>query len=284
MVVKLVTDSTANIDPVVCRELDITVISLTITFPDESFKELDVDHAYFYSKIDRTGIIPTASQPALGEIVAVFRRLVQQGDDVLAVFISSEMSGTYYAALQARQLVLQEQPDAGIMVIDSRTNCMPMGMPVIEAARYSQKDGASLAEAARLVEKLLKQVDFYFLPTTLTYLKKGGRIGGAAALVGSLLDIKPIMTVKDGKADIYKKVRTTRAAIDQLMAVLETTEKTRGLQQVIVHHINNRRDGEMLVVRIYERFGLKAELVPIGPTIGLHVGPGTIGVAFCTRE
>lgn len=138
MTVKIVSDSTSYIDASVQRELDIAIIPLSVSFPDESFKETEVDYDYFYSKIEREGIIPTSSQPAQGEIQEVFTNIVARGEEVLAIFLSSDMSGTYHSALIAKYMIMQEYPAARIEVIDSRTNCLAMGLTVMAAAQAAQ--------------------------------------------------------------------------------------------------------------------------------------------------
>ncbi|MDD4802768.1 MAG: DegV family protein [Syntrophomonas sp.] len=283
MGVKIVTDSTSYIDVDVQRELDIAVIPLSVSFPDETFLETQVDYDYFYNKIEKEGIIPTSSQPAQGKIHKVFADIVEQENEVLAIFLSSDMSGTYDSALAARELIMRENPAARIEVIDSRTNCMAMGLSVLAAARAA-REGKSLAESAEAARRTMKQVKFYFVPAGLEYLKKGGRIGGAAALLGSILNLKPILYVKNGKTAMLEKVRGTRAAIERLTKLLEEDNRLYGVNNVIVHHISCPDKAAQLAQTIKQRYGLEAEVLSIGPVIGLHVGPGTLSVIYCTED
>jgi DegV family protein with EDD domain len=283
MSVKIVSDSTSYIDASVQRELDIGIISLSVSFPDESFKETEVDYDYFYNKIEREGIIPTSSQPAQGEIQEVFANIVSRGEAVLAIFLSSDMSGTYASALSARDMVLQEYPSARIEVVDSRTNCLAMGITVMEAAKAAQ-EGKSLEEILELVHQTMKRVKFYFVPAGLEYLKKGGRIGGAAALLGSILNLKPILYVEDGKTALLERVRGSRAAIERLLNLLENDFKSYGLKNVMVHHISCPDKAAELAQVINTRYGLEVSVLPIGPVIGLHVGPGTLSIIYCTEK
>lgn len=283
MSLKIVTDSTAYIDPSVQQELDITVIPLSVNFPDESFKETEVDYAYFYDKIDREGIIPTSSQPAQGEIRQVFNNIISKGKDVLAIFLSSEMSGTYHSALSARDMIRQEYPAARLEVLDSRTNCMAMGLIVIAAARAA-KEGRSIEEAAEAARQTMKRIKFYFVPAGLEYLKKGGRIGGAAALLGSILQIKPILYVDNGKTAVLERARGARAAINRLLNLLDNDYKKYGLKNVMVHHISCPDKAAELAQIINTRYSLEVSVLPIGPVIGLHVGPGTLAIIYCTEN
>ena len=283
MTIRIVTDSTAYIEAAVQEQFNITIIPLSVSFPDETFKETEVEYDYFYNKIDKGGIIPTSSQPAHGEIEQVFTDIVSQGHEIIAIFISSAMSGTFQSALSARDRIMQAYPEAGIEILDSRTNCMAMGMIVLAAARAAQ-EGKSLAEAVAAALETQKRVKFYFVPAGLEYLKKGGRIGGAAALLGSLLQIKPILYVQDGITAVLERARGSRAALERMLTLLDNDNRTYGLRNVLVHHIGSPGKAEELAQRIETRYGLKAAVVPIGPVIGLHVGPGTLAVIYITEN
>lgn len=283
MSIKIVTDSTSYIDAETREKMDITIIPLSVSFPDESFKETEVDYSYFYNKIKTTGIIPSSSQPAQGEIEQLFAGIVAEGHELIAIFLSSEMSGTYQSALSARERVLQEYPEARMEIIDSRTNCMAMGAMAVTAARAVQ-EGKSMSEAVEAVRKVMKRIKFYFVPAGLEYLKKGGRIGGAAALLGSILKINPILYVLDGKTDLWGRARGNRAAIEQMLTLLENDYRSCGLKYVLVHHISCPEKAGELAQLIRTRYNLDVEMVSIGPVIGLHVGPGTLGIVYITEN
>ncbi|MGE5397289.1 MAG: DegV family protein [Chitinophagales bacterium] len=281
MGVKVLTDSTSYILPELARDLDITVIPLSVQFPDESFKETEVDFNYFYAKIKKDNVIPVSSQPSLGDITTAFENIVAKGDDVVAVFISSEMSGTYHSALTAKQIILEKYPHAAIEIIDSRTNCMALGLPVIEAARIA-KAGHSLENVAEKAKHIIQRVNFCFIPAGLEYLRKGGRIGGAAALLGSILKITPILFVEKGKTAVLKKARGYRTALEDMLARVDKDFINCGLNHVVVHHIQCHARGMELAERLKEKYGFEVPVVPIGPVIGLHVGPGAIGIVYST--
>jgi DegV family protein with EDD domain len=280
---KIITDSTAYIEPAVQNELDIAVIPLSVHFPDESFRENEVDYDYFYRKIEREGIIPTSSQPPQGEIEAVFRNYITQGHAILAIFISSEMSGTYHSALSARASIEAEYPSAQIEIIDSRTNCMAMGFTVMAAAQAAAQD-KELAEIAAVARKNMDRTKFYFVPAGLEYLKKGGRIGGAAALLGSLLQIRPILFVDRGRTELLTKARGTRAALERILGLLESDLRTKAIEKILVHHISCADKALELAAIIKTRYGLQPTISAIGPVIGLHVGPGTLGIVYTTEN
>lgn len=283
MSIKVVTDSTAYITADFQQEYDLTVVPLSVIFPDESFKETEVDYDYFYDKIDRDGIIPTSSQPSQGEMEKVFNRLIDEGHEIIAIFISGELSGTCQSAYGARQAILQDKPTARIEIIDSRTTSMALGFIVLAAAQAAQ-EGKSLEEVVAVARSMQRRTGIYFVPATLEYLKKGGRIGGAGALLGSLLQIKPILYLSNGKVDVLEKARGTRAALDNILDVGYREYQARGLSQAAVVNVIAETKAAELATEIRHRYGLEAPVVPIGPVIGLHVGPGTLGIVYVTER
>lgn len=285
MGITVVTDSTSYIDMESQQELDISVIPLTVHFTDESFKETEVDYDYFYNKIERTGIIPTSSQPTPGEIYHIFRQILSRGDDIVAVFISSAMSGTYNTAMNIKNQLLEEFSSAKIEILDSRTNCMALGLQVMEAARAA-KAGKTLEKVVHAALYTRDRVRFYFVPETLEYLKKGGRIGTASALLGSILNIRPILTVdmKKGMTHLLHKARGTSTAIKRMMDLMEEDIQKYGLREIVVHHINAPEMAHHLRQILQDRYGLPVRIHSIGPVIGLHTGLGTVGFVYCTER
>ena len=281
MGVKLVTDSTSYIPLDVQETLEISVIPLSVNFPDESFLETEVDYSYFYNKIESSGVIPTSSQPSVGDMEACFRRILDGGHDIVAIFISAQMSGTYEAAVGMREQLVKEYPDAGFAIYDSKTNCMSLGHPVVESAKAA-KEGRSFDEVCELAVSLIARMHFYFTPATLDYLQKGGRIGGASALLGRVLKIRPVLFVDEGSTNVYRKARGFQGAINEILKRMDSDIQDRGIAQIIVMHIHYQDKAEEIAQTIEERYGIAAPILPIGPVIGLHVGPGTIGIVYCT--
>lgn len=280
MAVKLITDSTSYIDAATQQDLDIKVVSLSVHFPDESFDETRVAYDYFYNKIEKDNVIPTSSQPTPDSIYSAMKTAVDQGDDVLGVFLSAKMSGTFDTAMSARQMVLEEYPQARIEIIDSKTNCMSMGLQVVEAA-LAARAGKTMEELLTIVHQVSSRVRFYFVPASLQYLIKGGRIGGAAALIGSLLQIRPILYVNDGMTDVFDRVRGTRKAVNRMLQKLDEDVKKHGIKHLLVHHISDEENGRELAEHLSRKYNREVRALSIGPVIGLHVGPGTIGIVYC---
>lgn len=283
MTIKLVTDSTSYIQEEILRNLDIKIVSLAVNFPDESFDEDTVDYKGFYERIEREGIIPTSSQPSVGTMIDTFKEIIIRGEEVLGIFISAKMSGTYECALQAKKVLLEEYPQACIEILDSKTNCMALGLQVIEAAGAAQA-GKKMEEVKQIAQDIRDKVRFYFVPATLDYLIKGGRIGGASALLGSLLKIRPILYVNDGMTDVEEKVRGTKAAIKRIIQLLHEDASKYGLKHLLVHHIHDYERGADLAHNLSQVYQRQVSACSIGPVIGLHVGPGTLGVVYCTEE
>jgi DegV family protein with EDD domain len=283
MTVKIITDSTSYIDEKTRQDLDITRVNLSVSFPDETFEETKVAYDYFYQKIEKDKVIPSSSQPSLGQIYDSFLEIAARGEEVLGIFLSSKMSGTYESALIARQQVLEKFPRACIEVFDSKTNSMAMGIQVIEAALAAQS-GKKMAEVKEVAHHIRERIHFYFVPASLEYLIKGGRIGGAAALIGSMLRIRPILYVNDGMTDVYERIRGTRRAIQRMLDILHEDARKNGLKHLLVHHINDDRRGRELAEHLSRHYKRPVLSFPIGPVIGLHVGPGTVGIVYCTKN
>ncbi|WP_139906130.1 DegV family protein [Clostridium thermarum] len=284
MAVKILTDSTSYIANNILEELDIRRISLSVKFEDESFKEIDIDNESFYDKMEKKGI-PVSSQPSVGEMKEEMVKVVEKGDSLLCIFISSEMSGTYSSAHMVREMVLEEYPHAQIEIVDSRSNSMQLGYAAIVAARAA-KEGKSLQEVKAEAEANIKRSRFLFIPDTLKYLKKGGRIGTASALLGSILKIIPILTVEDAKTAVFTKVRTKKNAVAAMVEKMVSDISTYGIGEITVHHIDCISEASALVDMIKERLGSKidVQICDIGPVIGLHVGPGAIGLVYYTER
>jgi DegV family protein with EDD domain len=193
------------------------------------------------------------------------------------------MSGTFSTAHIAKEMVLEEFNSGKIEIIDSKSNCMQLGFSAIIAARAA-KDGEELGEVKRLVEENIKRSRFLFIPDNLSYLRKGGRIGGATALLGSILKIIPILTVEGGITTVLSKVRTKRNAVKAMLNKVISDIDKFGLGEIVVHHINCLDEATELSNKIKELLKVEVKICAIGPVIGLHVGPGAIGIAYYTKK
>lgn len=282
MAIKIVTDSTSYIPEEFINKYDISVVSLNVIMNGESIREVDLDNETFYSKMEESTEIPSSSQPSPDEIYNTFEKIIKEGNSIVGIFISSDMSGTVSSANLIKNMLLEKYPTAHIEIVDSRSNCMQMGYVAIEAAKAAAA-GKSMEEVIDVCTSIINNSRFLFTPDTLDYLKKGGRIGGASALLGTLFQIKPILTVCDGKTTVFTKVRTKKKAVDTLVTTLVNDLQGKELGGVIVHHINCQDEGLSLAAKIKKQLGVDVQIDTIGPIIGLHVGPGSIGVAYFTK-
>lgn len=281
MSVKIITDSTSYIPKELIEKYDITVVSLNVIINNKSYRETELKNSEFYKMMDEYNEIPTSSQPSLDELVKAIENKVVHGNEVLCIFLSSKMSGTFSSAHIAKDMVLEKHPNAKIEIFDSATNSMQMGYEVIESAKCAQ-DGWKMEDIINKTAKVRENSRFLFVPDTLKYLKKGGRIGRASALLGGILQIRPILTVENGETTVFDKVRTKKRAVDVIVnKVIEDCRKNE-IGGVIVHHINSEKEGRALADRLEEKLNITVEIKSIGPVIGLHVGPGSIGVAYFT--
>ncbi len=284
MSIKIITDSTSYIPKELIEKYDITVVSLGVVINNIANKEIEIENDKFYKTLEKLDSIPTSSQPSVDDLFNSFDQVIGEGHEALGVFISSEMSGTYATCNQLiKTMIMDKYPKARMEVIDSASNCMQMGYAVLEAVKLAQ-EGKSMEEVIAVVEAIKSKSRFLFVPDTLEYLKKGGRIGGAAALFGALLQIRPILTVEAGKTSVFDKVRTKQKAILKIIEKLQQDIKNRGLGQVIVHHINCEEEGRALANKIKEILGIDVDIQCIGPVIGCHVGPKTVGVVYYTEK
>lgn len=283
MSVKILTDSTSYIDENLRQELDIERVCLNVTFGNESFKETEISNEVFYEKMDEKGI-PISSQPSIAEMEEKMNNIVNNGDELLCIFLSSKMSGTYSTAHLVKNMILEKNENAKIEIIDSKSNCMQLGFASILAAKAA-KEGKSLEEVKNIAEENLKRSRFLFIPDNLTYLQKGGRIGDAGALIGNFLKIIPILTVENGETTVLTKIRTKKRAINTMVdKMLEDIENCGGLGDMIIHHINCLDEALELSEKIKEKINININICDIGPVIGLHVGPGAIGIVYYTEN
>jgi DegV family protein with EDD domain len=275
-VVRIVTDSTADLSEPQQREAGITVVPLNVRFGDEVFQDhVELSGDEFFARLKASPQLPKTSQPPVGAFEDVFRRQREAGDDVVAVHISSKVSGTFGAAEMAAKSVDGQHID----VIDSLTASMALGFLALEGARLA-KTGASRQQVADRIRALVPKARVLAAIDTLTYLEKGGRIGHARALLGSLLNFKPLITLQDGVVAPLGRARGRLQAIDKLVELLR---RDGSLTNLAVLHGGALADAERLRDRIAGSYpGLEIPLAETGAVIGTYTGPGVIGFTYLT--
>jgi DegV family protein with EDD domain len=275
----VVTDSTANLERKYTEKYNIKVASLSVNFPDCSFKETELEIQDFINLLEKYPEIPTSSQPSPADFYLIFQEAVAQGHSVVGIFISTALSGTYSSAATAARMIMEKYPEARIELIDSRATIMQLGYGVITAAKAATT-GESLESVAESARSSLERSRLYFIPRTLEYLKKGGRIGGAATLVGTLLKIRPILCVEEGRVAVYDKVRTFEKAVNRILEVFRKEYEEHGIAAATVHHFNNLAEAQKIADYIKKEYKIIPDINEIRAVIGVHAGPGAVGIAY----
>ncbi|MCR3922942.1 MAG: DegV family protein [Firmicutes bacterium] len=276
MGIKIFTDSTSDLPQGLVSELDITVIPLKVHFGEEAYLDwIDLDSDTFFAKLQASEVIPRTSQPSPADFESVYKRVTEAGDSIISIHISSHLSGTYQSAMIAKDML--EGMD--IEVIDAETSSMALGLIVIEAAR-AVKEGKSKDEIMNQVQAHLKKVKVYFAVDTLEYLQKNGRIGKAAALLGGLLSVKPLLTLKDGVIVPKEKVRGKSKAQERLIEIVgeEFGQDVKG--KAVILHGNELVEAVKMKEKLEQRYNFSEVLISaIGAVIGTHTGPGVLAIA-----
>ncbi|HXG42095.1 MAG TPA: DegV family protein [Dehalococcoidia bacterium] len=280
MPVKIVTDSTADLPPELVRELDIAVVPLTVVFGDRAYKEgVDIDHDTFYRLLQESKALPTTSAPSVGEMLQAYEEVLREAEELVCIHISSKLSATYNNACRAAE-ALRER-GARIEVVDSLNVSMGMGFIVLTAARAA-RGGASMEQVLAIARHCVDRVRLYFVLDTLEYLRRGGRIGRARAFLGSLLHVKPILSLREGEVHPEGRVRTRRQARERLLQLALATPR---IKEMAVGYTTDREEAEALLERVRPMLPhARPYLVRIGPVVGTHAGPGLLGVGTLEGE
>lgn len=283
----VVTDSTSNLPPDLSEELDIPVIPCTIQWGDESyFDGVTLDADTFYQWLQTRREFPTTSQPSAGAFIDFFQEVAKDKgtNTILGVFVSSELSGTIASAMQARGHLYEMQPDLQIEIVDSRSVSMGLGLPVLAAQRAAD-EGKSVEEAIEIVKRCQKATHVIFAVDTLEFLHRGGRIGGAARLVGSVLNLKPVLALADGRIEALEKVRTRAKSLRRVIEIAEERLEGRRPKEASIIQADAHADLDKFRDMVRERLNPEhLYTVTLSPAVGTHGGPGTLGVAFCTED
>ena len=276
--VAIVTDSTTAIPDSIAREHNLTVVPLNLIWDGHSYLDgIEVTPVEFYERLVKSDTLPTTSQPSVGMFVETYKKLIDQCYDILAIVISEKLSGTYQSAYQAAE----EFPKNRITVLDSKQGSMPLALAVLMTAQAAQR-GATLLECTNLAKDICERVRTLFVVDTLEYLHKGGRIGGAARLIGTALKMKPILEIKDGVIESFDKVRTFKKATERVFEVAEAELGKQGtIEYLGIVTANASQIGDEYLTMAHQRFHVGNEFVGlISPVIGAHVGPGTVGFVY----
>ena len=274
----IVMDSTGYLPNDILERFQIRVVPLNVNIGDETFFETELTNTIFFEKLSHISGLSTTSQPSVGSFLETYESLLSEGiEDIVSIHISSALSGTLQSAKMAKDLA----SSPNIHLFDSRSAALGLGVLAWAAAEWADQGLSALQIMAQL-SNLKQQTEFYFIVNTLENLRKGGRIGGAAALVGTLLQIKPILYFnQQAQIDVFDKVRSRSRAWQRVLDELNRALSSGKRYRICVMHVNIPEEGETLLNEIKVRFSKhEVRLFEAGAVIATHVGPGAFGLTF----
>lgn len=279
MSIAIVTDSTAYLPEDLRKKHNIHIIPLNVIFGRETFREeIDLTTEQFYEKVSNSEELPSTSQPAIGEFVELFERLKENHDTVISIHLSSKFSGTYDAAKSAGQMV----EGIDVYAYDSELSCTPQGLLAIAASEMAHA-GKNAKEIIGSLDDIKEKTRAYFMVDDLSHLHRGGRLNRAQAILGSVLNIKPILHIEDGLIVPFEKIRTRKKAINRIMSMLEDDSKNKKVVRAVFIHANKEKVALNLRDQYVAKFPDVETIVSyFGPVIGTHLGEGSVGVAWYT--
>jgi len=274
----IVMDSTGYLPNDILEQFQIRVVPLSVNIGDEMFFETELSNVIFFEKLSRISGLSTTSQPSVGAFLETYESLFSEGiEDIVSIHISSAISGTFHSAQMAKDLA----SSPNIHLFDSRSSALGLGVLAWAAAEWADQGLSALRIMAQL-HNLQQQTELYFIVNTLENLRKGGRIGGAAALVGALLQIKPILYFNQhAEIDVFDKVRSHSRALQRVLDELNRALSSGKRYRICVMHVNVPEEGETLLNELKVRFPEhEVRLFEAGAVIATHVGHGAFGLAF----
>lgn len=277
MAIRIITDSICDVPEYYVKKYNIRIMPLIVHFGEESYKDgVDLTLGEFLKKLEKSEILPTTSQVPPLEFYEAFKEETDAGNEIIAILGSSELSGTYNSAVMAKKQLNKEE----IYVIDSRGVTLGAGMLVIKAARLADQ-GLSAEEITRSIEDAKLRMKYLLILDTLKYLQKGGRLSLPASVLGSILNIKPILTVIDGKLELFEKSRGIKKAIASVMNTIKEKGWTLDDKIIGINHIADEEHMKMLEEEILKEYKVK-EIIrgEVGSVIATHGGPGAVALYF----
>ena len=285
--IAIVTDTDANLPPETIADYQLEVAAIQILFGEDVYRErYDFSDAEAFEKMQASPIFPTTSQPPVGEFKTIYERILSKTPDatILSIHISGKLSGTVESARQAAALVAESYPDANFHIYDTLNASLGQGLMVHQAARMAH-DGQSIEEILNTLDHMQNNLEVYFVLNTMENLKRGGRITNIQHLMGSLLNIKPVLSLQDGLIEAHSRQRTWKRAVSALHAMPTSAFDGNRPQRlhVGVMHAVAQEEGRALEAHIRETLNPEVLLVStIGPGLGVHTGPGALGVCWVT--
>ncbi|OZU88806.1 fatty acid-binding protein DegV [Virgibacillus indicus] len=280
MKVAVMTDSTAYIPAEVRKQHNIYMVPLSVVFGDSSYEEeIDITTEEFYQKVRESNSLPKTSQPSIGYITSKLEEMAKDYDAVISIHLSSGISGTYQAVVSAGEMV----EGIDVYAYDSELSCLPQGFYALEAAEMA-KENKSPEDIISRLDQIKRNIRAYFMVDDLNNLQRGGRLNGAQALVGSLLQVKPILHFVDKVIVPFEKIRTRKKALNRIMGMLEEDAAKGNDLKVVFIHANNEETAAELQDDFLSKYpSADTTISYFGPVIGTHLGEGAIGVGWYVK-
>jgi len=279
MTVRIVTDSSCDLPPELVQEMGITVVPLYVRFGEEVYRErVDISLDEFYKRLEQGPIHPVTIQPSPQDFVTAYQKVASEADGIVSIHISSKLSGTFNSALQGKKLLEKDFP---IEVVDSQIITVGLALICIAAAKMA-KAGESLASVVEEVKQMLPNIHLLALLDTLKYLQKGGRIGKAKALLGSILNVKPMITLKEGEVVPAGQTRSRSKGIERLFSFVESVSN---IEDLAIAYNTTPDEAQTLAERLGSILTKEAvKVIRLGTTLGVHMGPGGLAIGIREKE
>jgi len=283
----IVSDSACDIPPALTAERQITLVPFYSTFDGEHYQKegVELSLATFYHTLRTQKVYPKTSLPSIQDYVDACKPILEQGQDILCFCLAQKFSGSYQSAVNAAAILREDFPGRKMIVMDSMQVSAGQGFIVLEAARQ-RDNGASLEDTVSAIEAWKESVRIIATVDSLEYLQRGGRIGKVSSLAGSILNIKPLFLVQDGELSPYGKVRGRKKAIQEMISyVLKAVGDQKDSYLYCVIHSDCPDDGNALVRELAGNYGINVALplIDIGVTVGVHIGPTALGIAYAPK-
>lgn len=279
--IQVITDSSVNMPPKLRQDLNIAVVPLKAIFgTTEYHDEVDLTNEQFYKMLPNAKEHPTTSQPSAGDFIQVYRPILESGKEIVSLHLSSKLSGTYASACAAKtELENQFKQALPITIVDTPWISMALGLLCIAAAQAAAA-GKSTDQVIATVNALIPKLNVIFVLDTLEYLKRGGRIGSASAMLGTLLHFKPMLEIKNGVVEPLEKPRSRAKAIQRLIEIMEARTGGKPVHASVLH-AQSPNDAAALEKLVRSKFECQDfYMAEIGPVLGVHTGPNALGLAF----
>jgi len=279
LAVRIVTDSTSDFPAQLAHDLGVSVVPLSVIFGNESYKEgIEITHDLFYDRLVRSKVMPTTSAPSVGDFLTTYESLLKESDEIVSIHLSSKLSATYNNALQAAKQLSDQ--GARIEVLDSESLSIGLTFMASAAARAAM-NGAGIEEIRALIEGMIPRIRILIALDTLEYVRRGGRIGRARAFLGTMLRVKPLLSIRDGELHPEERVRTRALALERVFQIVTSYR----VQEVAIGYSTNPQEAEQLRQRLASALpGVTTQVLRLGPVLGVHGGPGVLGIGVLEGE